>query len=159
VGQEFESLLGLQHENRLTHRWVNGKCRLEQRLRWVNGIDYTVSAKRGHTVDVIECMETRQDTAGAVSAKKFRWVTNVPVSKRNALKLANDGGRLRWKIENESFNAQKNGGYGLTHVYSKNNNSAQIFHFLMQIAHQGEPDEALVSAGYGICEKRGFQAA
>jgi len=57
------------------------------------------------------------------------------VSARNVIELANDGGRLRWKIENEGFNVQKNGGYGLTHEYSKNDNSAKIFHILMQIAH------------------------
>ncbi|RLC74380.1 MAG: hypothetical protein DRJ03_17950 [Chloroflexi bacterium] len=33
--------------------------------------------------------------------------------------LANEGGRLRWKIENEGFNVQKNGGYGLEHAYTR----------------------------------------
>jgi len=135
VNQELESLSVLQPENRLTHREVNGERRREQRLRWVNGIAYTDSAKTEHSVDVIECMETREDARGVAPPKKFRWVTNMPVSNRNALGLANDGGRLRWKVENEGFNVQKNGGYGLTHVYSKNDNSAKIFHFLMQIAH------------------------
>jgi hypothetical protein len=135
VNQEFESLSVLQPENRVIHREVKAGRGLEQHLRWVNGIEYTDSAKTEHTVDVIKWMETREDAAGVVSTKKFRWVTNMPVSNRNAVRLANDGGRLRWKVENEGFNVQKNGGYGLTHAYSKNDNSAKIFHFLMQIAH------------------------
>ncbi len=108
---------------------------MKQCLRWVNGIDYTDTENKEHTVEVIECMETREDATGAASTKKFRWVTNMSASQRNVVRLANDGGRLRWKIENEGFNVQKNGGYGLTHVYSKNDNSAKIFHFIMQIAH------------------------
>lgn len=33
--------------------------------------------------------------------------------------LTADGGRLRWKIENEGFNIQKNLGYELEHKYSR----------------------------------------
>ena len=33
----------------------------------------------------------------------------------NFLEISNHGGRLRWKIENEGFNVQKNGGFGLEH--------------------------------------------
>jgi len=135
VSQEFEALSALQPENRLMYRQVNKKGAVEQCLRWVNGIEYTDTQNTEHAVDVIECMETRVDSTGVACTKKHRWVTNVSVSQRNVVELGNNGGRLRWKVENEGFNVQKNGGYGLTHVYSKNDNSAKIFHFLMQIAH------------------------
>ena len=42
---------------------------------------------------------------------------------------------MRWKIENQGFNTQKNGGYGLEHAYSQNPNAVKIFYFLLQIAH------------------------
>jgi len=45
------------------------------------------------------------------------------------------GGRDRWKIENEGFNVQKNGGYELEHPYTSNEPAAKIFYFLLQIAH------------------------
>ncbi|MFH0823154.1 MAG: hypothetical protein V2B18_10425, partial [Pseudomonadota bacterium] len=106
-----------------------------QPFRWVNGIEYTDTENTEHTVDVLECIETREEPSGKVTVKKFRWLTNMRVSDRNVIELANNGGRLRWKIENEGFNVQKNGGYRLTHEYSKNDNSAKIFHILMQIAH------------------------
>lgn len=135
VNQEFECLCALQPENRLTYEWLDGKTRVKQCFRWVNGIEYTDTEKTEHTVDVIECMETRKEATGAVTTKKHKWVTNMRVSRRNVIELANQGGRLRWKVENEGFNVQKNGGYGLTHEYSKNDNSSKIFHILMQIAH------------------------
>lgn len=135
VNQEFQSLSALQPENRLTYRFSDGKTCVRQCFRWVNDINYTDTLKKEHTVDVIECLETREDAEGVVCTKTYRWVTNVKVSQRNVVELANDGGRSRWKIENEGFNVQKNGVYGLTHEYSTNENSSKIFHYLMQIAH------------------------
>lgn len=49
--------------------------------------------------------------------------------------LANQGGRLRRKSENEGFNVQKNGGYALAHAYTQNPTAAKVFCFLLQIAH------------------------
>jgi len=42
---------------------------------------------------------------------------------------------LRWKIENEGFNAQKNGGFELEHAYSQDETAAKVFYYLLQIAH------------------------
>jgi len=135
VNQEFESLSALQPENRLRYQWLDGATIVRQSFRWVNGIEYTDTEKTEHTVDVIECMETREEATGEITTKRHKWVTNMRVSRRNVRELSNHGGRLRWKIENEGFNVQKNGGYGLTHEYSRSDNSAKIFHILMQIAH------------------------
>jgi len=44
------------------------------------------------------------------------WITNLKPDQKNALSLALHG-RLRWKIENEGFNTQKNGGYEMEHGY------------------------------------------
>ncbi len=49
--------------------------------------------------------------------------------------LANEGGRLRWKIENEGFNVQKNGGYALEHVYGQDATAGKVFYLLLQVAH------------------------
>jgi hypothetical protein len=48
--------------------------------------------------------------------------------------LANEGGRLRWKIENEGFNTQKNGGFELKHAYSEDEIATKIFYVLLHIA-------------------------
>ena len=45
-------------------------------------------------------------------------------------------GRLRWKIENEGFNTQKNLGYNLEHKYSRIDfNATRNYYQCMQIAH------------------------
>ena len=66
---------------------------------------------------------------------KFKWLTNFDLTARTVSILANEGGRLRWKIENEGFNAQKNGGFELEHAYSQNETAAKVFYYLLQIAH------------------------
>lgn len=43
--------------------------------------------------------------------------------------------RLRWKVENEGNNTQKNGGYNLEHAYSYNFVAMKNFYLLLQIAH------------------------
>jgi hypothetical protein len=42
---------------------------------------------------------------------------------------------MRWKIENEGFNVQKNGEYAPEHAYTEDSNAAEVFYFLLQIAH------------------------
>jgi len=43
---------------------------------------------------------------------------------------------LRWKIENEGFNEQKNGGYNLQHKFSRTSfNASQNYYQCLQIAH------------------------
>ena len=46
-----------------------------------------------------------------------------------------EAGRRRWKIENEGFNTQKNHGYYLEHLFSKNYQAIKNHYFLMQIGH------------------------
>jgi hypothetical protein len=134
VNEEFESLAAATPANRLT--WVTGKDReIQQRFRWVNDIAYIDSNRREHQVSVVECLDTRTGKDATTQTTKFKWVTNIPVSAGNVVPLANAGGRLRWKIENEGFNVQKNGGYNLEHAYTKDEQGARIYYLLMQIAH------------------------
>ena len=134
VNGEFDALSSLQRENRLV--WRTGKeSQIKQVFRWADDISYVDSQKKEHTLSAIECLETKPDKEGQKKTTKFKWVTNCHVSSKNVTTLANDGGRMRWKIENEGFNAQKTGGYELEHAYTNDPNSAKIFYFLLQIAH------------------------
>jgi len=49
--------------------------------------------------------------------------------------LANRGGRSRWKVENEGFNIQKNGGFNLEHAYSTRPEPIKNWYLLLQIGH------------------------
>ena len=81
-------------------------------------------------VNVIECNEFKpgKDKKGnEVRIKtKFKWLTNLHVTKDNLVDLSDNGGRRRWKIENEGINVQKNGGYGLKHAYCREPNAFKI---------------------------------
>jgi hypothetical protein len=134
VNEEFEALSKLQPESRLV--WRTGKqAQIKQAFRWADDIAYTDSEKKEHTLSVIECLETKPDKEGQKKTTKFKWVTNCRVSCKNVTTLSNDGGRMRWKIENEGFNVQKTGGYELEHAYTNDPNSAKVFYLLLQIAH------------------------
>jgi DDE_Tnp_1-associated len=134
INQEFQALSVLQSENRRSLRTGN-KREIGQEFRWADQILYTDSEKREHTLHVVECIETKPDTQGRASRSTWKWITNVRVSKANVIALANDGGRRRWKIENQGFNAQKTGGYRLEHAYTTDSNAAKIFYYVLQIAH------------------------
>jgi hypothetical protein len=134
VHEEFDALSKLQPKNRLV--WRTGKqAQIKQVFRWVDDIAYVDSLKKEHTLSVIECLETKPDKEGQKKTTKFKWVTDCHVSCKHVTTLSNDGGRMRWKIENEGFNVQKKGGYELEHAYTNHPNSAKIFYFLLQIAH------------------------
>ena len=97
-----------------------------QNYWWVNGVDFS-----DHAVNVLECRE--QDATG--KSTRFVWVTALPVDDTNYAEIANRGGRLRWKIENEGFNIQKNNGYELEHAYCEQERGAKNFYLFLQIAH------------------------
>jgi hypothetical protein len=134
VNAEFLALLPLQSESRL-HRRIGRNGDTEQDYSWVEDISYVDSKRREHRLTVLQCRKTRKGKKQKLTTTKYKWVTDLTVSKSNAVELAHHGGRDRWKVENEGFNVQKNGGYGLEHAYTNNMNSAKIFYFLLQIAH------------------------
>lgn len=107
---------------------------VRQVFRWMNDLNYVDTERRAHTLAVIECRET-QPVDGQLQTTRFQWVTSFKVTAQKVIPLANQGGRLRWKIENEGFNVQKNGGYALEHAYTQNPTAAKVFYFLLQIGH------------------------
>ena len=99
---------------------------VEQSFRWVNGLVH-----ENHTFNAFECVET----VPGEPPTTFFWATDLNVTEKNVVELSLQGGRCRWKIENEGFNTQKNQGYNLKHAYSENETAAKNFHLLLQIAH------------------------
>ena len=98
-----------RHERRL-----QGETVIEQRFRWVNHIDY-----QGYALHWVECLETLTDNqSGEQTRSRFVHLTNLKITSMTA-SLISHTGRLRWKIENEGFNIQKNHGYALQHKYAR----------------------------------------
>lgn len=132
--EELQLLLPLA-VNSSTERTITNKCaRTTQAYRWVNNLEH-----KGTTIHWIECQEETVATANGrgreVKATRFVHVTNMEVTRDTACDIS-DGGRLRWKIENEGFNTQKNRGYNIEHKYSRVSFTAmQNYYQCLQIAH------------------------
>jgi len=120
--REFQTLKALCPENTLETR-VDGRY---QRLSWVSDLEH-----EGHRFTGFDCLTYNDDREPTY----FAWLTDLPVSVRRVVKLANHGGRNRWTIENQGFNNQKNQGYELEHAYSENNNAIKNYYFILQMAH------------------------
>ena len=134
INQEFEALCQIAPDNQL--RLELGKRKeIEQAYRWMDEIAYVDTQGKEHQVSVLQCLETKLSDQGKRQTTKFKWLTNFVPSIRTVSILANEGGRLRWKIENEGFNAQKNGGFELEHAYSQHETAAKVFYYLLQVAH------------------------
>jgi hypothetical protein len=129
VTREFKTIGEITPENTLK---LKSRDETTYDYSWVNDIEYKTretSTTRSFFLNVLDQVETKRDG----KKKHFRWITSFHVNKYNAHSIGK-GGRLRWKIENEGFNTQKNGGYNLEHCYTENPNSAKIFYLLLQIA-------------------------
>ncbi len=127
VWEEYQALGQLSPRNHKVHQPWEG-CR--QSFRWVDDLPFVDSEGREHALRAFECQE---DDNGR--QRFFAWITNFSVRADNVTTLANRGGRLRWKIENEGFNIQKNGGFNLEHAYSIGDPQIKNFYLLLQIAH------------------------
>lgn len=91
---------------------------------YIKEIDYD-----GYKVNVLKYREVTAEK-GEVKITDFQWITNIEITQKNALKIA-ETGRLRWKIENDGFNRQKNWQGDITHACSWNEWALKN-HYLMQ---------------------------
>ena len=113
---------------------IDHQTRKDQLFKWIDNLKY-----QDHTLHWISCKEekyqTNKESSRLVQTNHFVYVTNIAVNQTNIQQLI-QAGRLRWKIENEGFNEQKNGGYKLKHKISRTNlNALQNFMHCLQIGH------------------------
>jgi len=99
-----------------------------QRFRFLNDVPLNAS----HTdvrVNFLEYWEIRGD-----HSQHFTWITDFVITADNAPTLM-QGGRARWKIENETFNTLKNQGYHFEHNFGHGHHYLSvIFALLMMLA-------------------------
>jgi hypothetical protein len=125
--QEYRALLPQCPENALRRVWGDGRV---QEFRWVNQLAYADSKGRTWEVNALECTETAADGG----RQYFAWLTPLPVGQKTVEAIAQQGGRERWKVENEGFNRQKNSGLNLEHVYSSDPERWKTYYVVLQIA-------------------------
>ena len=124
---DFQGVLKLSPENRLGLKLPNG---IGQLFRWANDLCFTDSEKRTHLVHALLCEETDHG-----ATQTYCWITDKRLSAQNAAAVATHAGRVRFKIENQGFNIQKNSGLNLEHAYSTGTDTLKSFYYLLQIAH------------------------
>jgi hypothetical protein len=102
---------------------------LKQHIRWVNGLKY-----KSHKLNWIETLEI-ETKKSKTKETRFVHLSSIVVDEDNAVQISRHA-RMRWKIENEGFNTQKNHGYHLEHKFARNNFGAmQNYYQCLQIAH------------------------
>jgi hypothetical protein len=130
-------------------RVQQGETQYYRLYRWVTTLMY-----HGHQMQWFECYELRHRAKEKVSGHHFVFVSDLPVEAETVAELVRTG-RLRWKIENEGFNTQKNLGYNLQHKYSRCSGQAgknyyqclQIAHLINQLAELNEQAKRLLLSG------------
>ena len=121
---EAQALLELLPDNAVS-RTDDG---VEKTWRWVEYLPYQ-QGKHEFPLSFFEYRETDTD-----EQHYFAWLANFTPTSDNVKQLAK-GGRIRWKIENEGFNEQKNG-YSMEHFCDCSNiNALTNLYLLLQIAH------------------------
>lgn len=103
---------------------VDGKM-LTRKVRWMTPLRY-------HG-DIVHVVELQEHAADGNRLYYNRWITNRKPNSDIAHDLAQTG-RLRWKIENEGTNTQKNSGYEMEHAYGLKGNAWKNYYLLLQIS-------------------------
>ncbi len=131
VWKETETLQGVANDNRCSNTVSVQEDKIRNELCWINGIDY-----HGHKLNWIKSIEFSENIKGNnKKSTRFVHLSDIEINKKNAREISLTG-RLRWKIENEGFNTQKNHGYNLQHKYSRSNYTAtKNYYQCLQIAH------------------------
>lgn len=96
---------------------------------WMTGIEFSEDRS---LFNIMTCRET-------VDGEKvcdYVWLVSDGLNlNEDTVKPLAQRGRCRWKIENEGNNIQKNGGYRLEHLYSRDKVSMKIWCAMIDIAH------------------------
>jgi hypothetical protein len=127
--QEVELLRGTQKEQQVYR--ADKTSRIKLTYKYLNNIEY-----EGYNYSWVSCDEHKTRLSDKLEeTQRFVFITDISQTPGIVVSCA-DGGRLRWKIENEGFNTQKNLGYELEHKFSRVSYTAmQNYYLLLQIAH------------------------
>ena len=125
--EELEAMKACEHV-----AWeVGPAC---QRKSYRARIVRSVPLREDGTVRVSTVSVWERDKAGQ-EIYHNSWVTDLEVTAKNVAEIVRVG-RAKWKVENEQFNVQKNGGYHLTHNYGHGQQHlSAVFYYLNLVAY------------------------
>jgi len=123
--EETIHLLPLHRTNRLRCCLGPGGREGQQDFRWAENV-----LLGQHQTNVI----LQGEITSLPSATLYAYITNFPhLTPQRVAAVVNRGGRERHRIE-DTFNAQKNNGIGLEHVFCANATASQNYYTMMQVA-------------------------
>lgn len=130
--QEIEERQRRSHPERLIRKKAEHKKRTrvqEITYSWMAGVEYSEDR---NPFNILTCKET----VDGQERCDYVWVVSNGLNlNEDTVKPLAKAGRCRWKIENEGINTQKNGGYRLEHLYSKDEVSIKIWIKILDLAH------------------------
>ena len=97
----------------VTNKYNEGNIHFKQRFIFLNQISHNNIVHSW-----IQTNETQTDLSGKIEKYKFVHLTNIPITHQNVMQVSK-AGRLRWKIEKQGFDQQKNHGYNICHKYCR----------------------------------------
>jgi hypothetical protein len=96
---------------------------VEQTARWAEQVPLS-----GHRLNVILLGEIAPH-----AATLWAWATNLRLGTERVATIVNDGGRARFRQE-ENFNVLKNNGYGLEHAFCTLTTASKNYHIMLMVA-------------------------
>lgn len=131
VWEEIASLKKIGGKEEKKEYKADSSYRIVEDYTFINDLEY-----KKYILNVVETVISKKHKNNDSQKEEyFAHITNMSISEDNC-SLISHTGRLRWKIENEGFNEQKNGGYKLQHKYSRTSfNASQNYYQCLQIAH------------------------
>lgn len=129
--QEIDELKPYNRDHQKKVNYREGERQTSEQHAWINQLDY-----RGIEVNWVQCVEKQHNADGDLLGEtRFEYLSSEAITDETVMEIVK-AGRLRQKIENEGFNAQKNLGYNLEHKYSRTSlRASKNYYQCLQIAH------------------------
>jgi hypothetical protein len=128
--KNFWKNIRLKNREYLPNSFTEGAVSIKQKIQWIND-----EAFNGRTHNWLKIEEQQKNSEGKTSQYKFAYLTSLQVDKQTVVKVCKHA-RLRWKIEKQGFDQQKNHGYNICHKYCrKSYTGMKNFYQCCQIAH------------------------
>lgn len=120
----------MKNRELLSNSFKEHQKTIEQKIQWINNEHFN-----GHTHQWLQINETQTNSKGKTIKVKLAYLTNLPVDHDTVINVCNSG-RLRWKIEKQGFDQQKNHGYNICHKYCRKSYAGmKNYYQCCQIAH------------------------
>lgn len=130
--QEVEDRHKRSHEERMMRGRAKNQTRMietETTYTWMSQAEHWDGQRRFNILGCREMVDGKEQC-------DYLWLVSEGLNlNENTIEALAQRGRCRWKIENEGINIQKNGGYRLGHLYSRDKVSMKIWCAIIDIAH------------------------